>query len=326
MSNNFYKNKDVLLVSPYFYSYHKGIVKALKDKGANVKFVPEVNNSFFYRLSKKISPKLQCFLENKHKKKILNACKQNSFDLLLVIRGELFDKNLLTLIRKELPNADFYMYQWDSYRHADYRDVIKCFKRVSTFDSSDAKELCIPYLPLFYLPEYKSNTCYSEKKYALSFFGAYHGDRLDVIKFFTKELEQNSSKHKFHLYMPLLSFLYRLLVREVKVSDFKYFTFYKAKSSDISKVYSESIAVLDVELAIQSGLSIRTFEVLSSGAKLLTTNFNIKREKLYNEDVVNCINRNDLIFDPHFFESKKIEISLDDYSVSKWLDNVFLVK
>lgn len=325
MSSNFYENKDILLISPCFYSYHKEIVKALRDKGANVKFIPEVNNSFLYRLTKKLSPKFQRYLENKHKKTILKTCEQNTFDLLLVIRGELFDEKLLTLIRKELPRTDFYMYQWDSYQHSDYRGVIKLFKRVATFDYSDAQELSLPYLPLFYLPEYKSNTCYLDKKYALSFFGAYHGDRLDVIKFYTKELDAIGLSHKLHLYIPILSFLYRLFVGDLKISDVKFLSFYKVKSADICRVYQKSVAVLDVELIIQSGLSIRTFEVLSSGSKLITTNFNIKRENFYDSRVINCISRDDLKCNPLFFSKKKVDVNIEDYSVSKWLDNIFLI-
>jgi len=323
LSDSYFKNKKILLISPLFYSYHIGIVNGLVKKGAEVEFIPEVNNSFFYRLSKKISGKLKCFLERKHKNEILKLCELSSFDLILVIRGELFDVDFVEVIKEKQPRADLFLYQWDSYLHSDYREIISSFKMTSTFDYTDSKVFGIPYIPLFFLPEYNNTSSEIENEYALSFFGAYHSDRLKLVKFFTKELNKIGLKHRLHLYIPFFSFVYRVFVGEIKLKDIKYFFFNKASSLEVNKTYRQSVAVLDVELMIQSGLSIRTFEVLSSGSKLITTNENIKNEDFYDSKFISCLNRKELKFDPNFFLSKHSGVDIESYSLSNWLDKVF---
>ncbi len=327
MIDNFLLNKRVLFIAPNFYQYHTGIIKAMENKGAIVTYIPEVNNSILYRFSKKINTGLQQFLERKQKSKFLSICSESSFEILFVIRGELLDKKCIDDIRRRLPQAEFYMYQWDSYLHSDYREVINSFKSVSTFDYNDANELSIPCVPLFYLPEYENRAINVKKEYALSFFGAYHGDRLNVIKFYSLNLDIHALSYRLHLYIPVLSFVFRLIIGELTFSDIRYLSFRTTNSTDINTTYKESVAVLDIELSIQSGLSIRTFEVLKSGAKLITTNINVKNEPFYDASVIRCIDRGYLEFDAGFFlESPPEDVNLDDYSVSKWLGKIFTTK
>ncbi len=314
-------NKKVLLVAPKFYEYHISILDEMKSDGALVTFIPEVNNTIFYRTVNKISTYFKSLLEHKHRNKICRLIDTGDFDYVLVIRGGLFFPEFISDLRLRSPKTKFLMYQWDSYRHSDYRGVIQYFDKVATFDINDAIELKLPYIPLFISPVYQSKESVSSI-YNMVFFGAYHSDRLKVIKFMADKLNTAEMSYKFHLYIPFLSFLYRCMLGDISVFDIKFFSFYRVSPSLISQTYNCTDSVLDIELSIQSGLSIRTFEVLASGAKLITTNSKILDQDFYTASHINYINRDELSFDADFILSESKAPEMADYSIENWLNRV----
>lgn len=314
---------NVLLIAPEFYTYHDELIRSMTKLGANVTFISEMEQSIEYRLLAKFSNRFKCYFEKKHINKILCESTKQKFDAVFIIRGGYLSPDIMRQLRVNTKGAKFYMYQWDSYQQNDYRPIISFFDSVSTFDSKDAKELNLRYEPLFYTDVYRDiNETEVDKPYDLVFYGAYHSDRLTVIKHFEKLLCEQGLVFKSHLYIKKIPLLFRLLKREISFSDLHFFKTYSVSANEIAQSYSKTNAVLDIELSIQSGLSIRTFEVLGSGAKLITTNANIVHEEFYNPNQIMIIDRNAIKADLSFFTSSSIHCDMKFYHIDTWLERI----
>jgi len=317
-------NSNVLIIAPEFYNYHHELVRSMNKLGANVTFISEMNQSVLYRSLKNFSSKLKCYFEKIHIDKILSLSKSQDFDAVFIIRGGHLTPDIMRKLRLNNKEARFYMYQWDSYRQNDFRTIIPFFDVVSTFDTADATELNLDYQPLFYTDIYKDIALSKTKKeYDLVFYGAYHSDRLSIVKYFDDIFKKNGLIFKSHLYIRKIPLLIRLLKGEIKFKDLKFFKTYSVSSEEISQSYAKAKAVLDVELSIQSGLSIRTFEVLGSGVKLVTTNKNISNESFYDPTQIKVINRNAIEMDLSFFALDDNQIDITRYHVDNWLERMF---
>lgn len=319
------ENKKILFIAPKFYNYHTAIVKTMQSEGAQVSFFPEMHYSFFYRLMCNVRMSWKKKLEKEYLDSILQAIQAHSYDLFFLIRGGIVTVDFLQTLKEKYPQATFVMYQWDSLLQNNYASLMPYFDCVKTFDMVDAKALNIPYLPLFYTDDYV-HIEKSFKKYDLAFFGSWHSDRLAVIKYLHNEFQKRGLVFKSHLYITKLAMLRALLTRKLSLQDLPYLKNSMVSAEEITKTYQESTAVLDIELSIQQGLTIRTFEVLASNTKLITTNNNIKEEKFYNPHNIMVIDRKNIEINFDFFESPLEEVDFSHYHIREWLNKILLAQ
>ncbi len=319
-------NKRILLIAPKFYIYHIEIIKSLESLGAKVTFYPEMSYSLSYRVIKLVSKKAEVYLKDRYIKTVIRKIKGDNYDIVFVIRGCALTSDSLQTMHKMLPHAQFIMYQWDSMKQNNYKQLIKYFDCVSTFDMVDSEMHNLKYLPLFYTNHF-NNIRSKDKKYDLVFYGAYHSDRLELIKYFYKKMKENNLIFKSHLYITRLALLRLLISRRVSLKDIKFFKTRTASFDEIVESYSKTIAVLDVELLIQDGLSMRTFEALGSNLRLVTTNSNIKIEDFYSSDRIMVIDRENLDIDINFFKSNIIkDVDFREFSIDCWVDKALCLK
>ncbi|MEX0333133.1 hypothetical protein [Vibrio tubiashii] len=323
------KGKRVLLVAPKFYIYHQEIINELEYMGADVTFFPEIEHTVGSRIAAKLSAS---YYHRKvvipHQRKINAVATTNKFDYVFIIRGGYFDSEFINNLREHCVDAHFVLYQWDSTRQNDYRAMIPYFDEVSTFDIEDSKEFQIDYRPLFYIPQYVNSATTSHKitEFDLCFVGAFHSDRLDVVKFFDQHLKAHGRRFYCHMYITKLALIVRLLTGKIRLQDIKYFKTFQLNVDNVAQLYQRSSAVLDVELNIQSGLSIRTFEVLGSHTKLVTTNKYIEKHSFYNSDIVHVIDRNQLVYNDSFFDldASNVKYNMECYTLREWLASIFI--
>ncbi|QDM00891.1 CgeB family protein [Aliarcobacter butzleri] len=213
------------------------------------------------------------------------------------------------------------MYQWDSIKNnSNYVYLLNYFDRVSTFDMVDAQKLNINYLPLFYSKKYENLELSDDKRYDIVFFGSYHGDRLEILKKVSKECERLGLDFKYHLFIPKLALLKRLVFLKIKLQDLKYLSTKSVSTDEILESYKFTKAVLDIENPGQNGLTMRTFEVLGAILKLITTNKRILNENIYDEANILLIDRNELYLDEFFLKRTNImNETVTKYDISHWL-------
>ena len=315
-----------MLIAPKFYQYHIEIIRSLESQGANVIFYPEMVYSIFYRLLAKISQKIEKYLQYKYMQSLLNEELSDDFHIVFVIRGVALSSSIMESMRDRFTGARFIMYQWDSNNQNNYQSIIKYFDNVATFDMVDAKKYGLKYLPLFYIDCFADLKGKREKKYDLVFYGAFHSDRLKIVKYFHNKLLENNMKFKSHLYITKLALFRFLITGVIPIRDVSFFSTSKVSFDEIVESYSETLAVLDVELSIQNGLSMRTFETLGAKLKLITTNKNIKKEQFYNLEKIAVIDRKKPDLDVGFIKTKiEEESDFTRFHIDSWVDQVITV-
>lgn len=313
--------KKILFIAPKFFGYELEIKKELESFGAEVTFFAEKPYSLYYRVSRHIGKRFEKKAEKSYLDTILASVE--SFDYFFLIRGEIITEDFLKSLKQKNPNAKFIMYQWDSVKNnPNYVHLMKYFDKVSTFDMVDAKTLNIDYLPLFYIKKYENLELSHDKIYDIVFFGSYHGDRLEVVKKVSFECERLGLNFKHHLFIPRLALLKRLLFFKIKFEDLKYLSTKSVSTEEILESYKVTKAVLDIENPGQNGLTMRTFEVLGAGLKLITTNKKILDEQIYEKSSAMVLNREKMKIDENFLENEANTIALvKKFYIDSWVKN-----
>lgn len=313
-----------LLIAPEFYDYHKEIIRSVESKGLEVDFYPEDITTITFRVLRHFSTLYVDYVRRKYLQKILDSIEFDTYKIVLIIRGGILTVGSLETLRAKLPTAKFIMYQWDSNRQSQYKDKIRYFDIIKTFDLSDSEEYGIEYQSLFYSQHYKNIASLKKDiKHDIIFYGAFHSDRLEVIIKVDNFCTENDLAFKHHLYITKLSLMKNLLTRFIKFSDLKFLKTYKSNNTEILSSYSKARCVLDIELNIQTGITMRTFEALGSGVKVVTTNPYVAKDPIYSIENICIIDRNSPRVDLDFIKSDFKECPLYERSyIDNWLDNI----
>jgi hypothetical protein len=132
----------------------------------------------------------------------------------------------------------------------------------------------------------------------------------------------------FYFYLPSKFYYYAKVFtdssfRNTRADDFKYKSL---PHTEVANIVLASKVVVDIQHPKQSGLTMRTFEVLAAKRKLITTNKSIKDYDLYNDLNVCVVDRKNPLIDERFLNSTFDEISpdiLNRYSLHSFLIDVF---
>ena len=315
-------NKKILYLGPLFFAYDQYIINKLRELGAEVTAFEIYTNSFKFRLITKISTSFLQYFKNAYYNK---ALAQEGYDYVLVRHGYQLTEEFYKKLREINPNAAIINFHWDSLKpEYDYRSIIKYFNKVYSFDYKDCeiyKE--VNYLPLFYIDEYSkfqhANENIKPIRYDLLFIGAWRNpERYRLIKLTDHLAKEKNLQFYYYLH---------LSTKDQKVSIKEGVTPKESRDKllshiDILKYFLVSNTIIDFPSSFQSGLTMRTFEALGAGKKLITTNQNIKKEPFYNEEYINIIDTNNIILDRDFIRaSPKTSISriMEDYSIENYI-------
>ncbi|MDB5288264.1 MAG: hypothetical protein JWR05_3213 [Mucilaginibacter sp.] len=330
--------KNIILISPKYFNYEKEIQNELEKRGAFVYFIDDriknntLNKALFrLKLKEKIGKNkvidyFKSHLENNRDRKV---------DYLIAIIPEGFSKEIIQYYKTQLKDTIFILYMWDSIDNRPYIiETLGFYERALTFDKNNADKYGLEFRPLFYTKSYKEIGLRKENckyfKYDLSFIGTAHSDRYSVIKKFVHG-SNNKLKTFFFFYLqnPILIVYYWIIdpmFRKVKIKDI---SFISLPQKEVLSVIENSFCIVDINHPKQSGLTIRTIEVLGAKRKLVTTNRDILDYDFYDSENILLIDRNNPIFDGAFFEKPYKEINKEiynKYSLSQWIDDVLLIR
>lgn len=272
----------VLLVSPSFFGYESAIAGALRAQGHVVDVIDErPSNRPLARAVVRIAPWALARRVGEHFAARSREISANEYDVVVVIKGEVVPEWFLRDLRAANPAARFVLYVYDSVSNSPQwlvkRDV---FDEVFSFDRVDARRLPgITYKPLFYAPTFRPGD--APRDVDLSFVGTLHGDRHAFVNAVAAAVPPE--RRLIFFYSPARWFVWvrKALLprfRSIRPSQIETEPLSQAEVADVMR---RSKAVVDLQRPGQSGLTMRTFEVLASGAALITANPTIAEEDFY---------------------------------------------
>lgn len=317
--------KKILFFCPSFYNYREMIAEEMEEQGAEVfSYDERPSNDTVFKVLLRLKAKR--IIKNtifNYYSKITTSTEDEEITDVFFINAEAINYESLLLLKKRFKNAKFTLYMWDSLDNkSGLTDVLPIFDNVLSFDKKDCEnnEL-ISFEPLFYGRNFEKEDDHIED-INISFIGSIHSDRLMILN----QIKQKVDDGYFYLFSP--SKIFTL----IKLARYKLFSFEsgfvkhkKINASDVSNIFNRSHSVLDINHPKQTGLTMRTFEVLGAGKKLITTNENIKEYQFYDESRVYILERNNINFNQldSFLKTKNTKHSIfTKYRIDNWIKRV----
>lgn len=314
------EGRHILVIGVKFYYYNEEILKKFRAAGARVTFFYERDISFVFGLVKYFRPGSVDEMQHRHYEGITQKIEGETFDYLLVIRGYKMQGEFVTRVKQLNPGIRTLLYQWDSYRlwDCDYRHLMPFFDGVATFDFQDAEELSIPYIPTFSLDVFRDISV-SKTDYDLFYSGNYTYPRYLFLIQLVQLAKQQGYRLNTRLVMSRKTYLQERW-RGVKL-DPALLSFRKLSKGEYEDLFARSLVIVDFTDEKQTGLTMRTLDVLCAGKKLLTNNKNVFKEPGLNPDQIRVYNPRELRIDPEFVGEADFERK--NYSIERWLGRIF---
>lgn len=315
--------KRILLISSDFFKYYELISKELENQGWSVTYINDrpSANPFIKIFIRKFRFLMTWYLNSFYQKKLQGA---GQFEHVLIVKGEGITPSLIQYIRKNHSLGKIYLYLWDGIKNSTGAlQNAKMVDQTFTFDPQDSEQFKFKLLPLFYVESV--NKVVENKTQAdwdLSFVGSVHGDRMKVIQRMKKNLP-GGAKFFVFVYFPskLLYYFRKFLDSSFSSFGDQELSLKTLPKQQAQSVFNSSTAVLDVHHMNQTGLTMRTLEVLSLGKKLVTTNKTIKMYPFYHENCIQIIDRQNPQINPAFFKSEVpagYTTLLKPYELAQW--------
>ena len=319
--------KKVLFIAPDFFTYSSIIKNKFIDKGYEVDWFddrPSTNiiDKCVLRVNRNLlNGKIRKYFYNN----IYNSMKEKNYDIVFVILGQSFNKEMFDDLRKLNPNTRYILYLWDSVKNFPHiENLSKAFDETYSFDTFDCDKYGYKFLPLFYNEE-KIST--EENQYDVTFIGTIKKGKLSLFNKIKSELNSKYSNNYFYLYLQSkLVFIYnKILNKEFKGAKIKDFKYSKLSYEQNNDIILKSKIISDIPMANQNGLSMRTFETMGYHKKIITTNPNVLNYDFYKEENIYYYDGKKIDFNNIFFNSNYVEIEdiiLKKYSLDNWLEQL----
>lgn len=319
--------KKVLFIAPQFFGCDRAIHLELERRGAEVLRLLDrpFQNNLFKALALFGGSVICRLMEPYYHSKF----RQLDIDvhLVLVVNGQTLSARTLQLISRKWPNARKILYMWDSAQNRP--TVVKnldWYDERFSFDPASCKQYGFKFRPLFYFGEPRVG---SEKssilKYKISFIGTCHSDRYQVVNQVMSFFPLTDTYVYLYLQAKWLFLFKKITSTEffgATISDFRYVGLSPEAAASI---FDQSEIILDVEHPKQSGLTIRTFDVIRAGKKLITTNKNVENYDFYDSGNVLVVDRVSPQIPSKFIEKNTQDYSTnvrEKYSIQGWLKDV----
>lgn len=321
--------RRALLVSPAFFGYEHSIRLALENSGFEVDYVDErPSNAAILRAAVRVWPSVMTPLIRKHFKRLHSTHGARTYDLVLVIKGEVIPPWFLEALRARNPRAQFVFYAYDSIQNSPHSlRILDLFDRRFSFDQGDvATHDGLRYKPLFYSHEFEERF-QRPRDFDVSFVGTLHSDRYRIVKRVLRGFPRVYAF--FFVQARWYYYLNRFIGSSFSNVARADVSFRPLSRLQVAEVFHRSKAVLDIQRDNQSGLTMRTFEVLAAGAILITTNEAIRQERFFRDDWIIVLPRDESTWADidllHEVEERQLRLPLENFSrhrVDHWLEDL----
>ncbi|MCO5947246.1 hypothetical protein [Mucilaginibacter flavidus] len=302
----------------------------LEEFGATVKWYDDRPSNNF--LSKALIRINKNFIKKKifnYYKAIIEQIKIDNlhFDYVFFLNPEAISVTSLRQLKIGLPGAKFILYMWDSFKNRKTTaELMPFFDNKFTFDPRDAQNFGLKLRPLFYIDLYSAKGN-GKLKYDLLFIGTAHTDRYKLLdKIRNQFSDKFIIKEYFFLGSKMLFWAKKIIEKDFRNVSYGNISFSPLTHKNNSELVQQSKAVLDINHPGQLGLTMRTFEVLGSGRKLITTNADVVNYDFYNKNNILIIDRLNPVIDKQFLLAPFMPVSdniLKKYHLRGWIAELF---
>jgi hypothetical protein len=326
------KGKSVLFFCPKFFGYELEIANKLSSLGASVDAYDErPRNNFVTKASIRINKALLKRTIEEYYNIILDKTATKVYDYVFIVNIEAMLPAILERLRAQQNKAVFILYMWDSLQNKKRTEAtLSYFDRVFSFDKTDAEKLNdVMFRPLFYIDQYARIAKANNKATVdLCFIGTVHSDRYHLLKNLKEQVHQFGFKADFFQFFPSAALFVYKKVTDIKFykARFREFHFHPLRQLELEKRISAANVILDIQHPSQTGLTIRTIEMIGAQKKLITTNADIVNYDFFDEQNILVIDRQNPILNPDFFKTsyRGLEESiLYKYGIEGWLRDLF---
>lgn len=323
------KGKNILLFSQYFFGYEEKIRNKMIELGATVDMYDErAVTTAIGRAILKVMPAIYRKKTEQYYDSIFKEVRGRNYHYILFIDCEMASIKVLQRFKCHFKHAKMCLHMWDSVKNLNHIDrKFHLFDIITTFDRRDAQDFSLTFRPLFFDDDYCqiNSQVLTKKKYQLSFIGTIHSDRYRIIK----KIREQFSDEEMYVYPYLQSkfvyWLYRLTKKEFYQSYKQDFKYEKLSSREIAEIVSSSKCVLDIHHPNQSGLTMRTLEMIGMKMKIITTNADIRNYDFFHPNNIMVIDREHPVVEKDFFALNYIDIAPDIYNyyhITNWIFGV----
>lgn len=325
--------KRVLMLAPSFFNYEIEIKNQIEKLGANVTYINDDPSHLFLAIKglirrMKVETKWMVTLFERH---IERRIKDEKYDFIFVICGWAVTSLLSKNLRNNHLRVDgkMVLYYWDSLallgddiKRWDYYDQIYTFDKKDYLDNSDRMK----FLPLFYVDSYSKESPLIEKEIDLFSIGSFKFNRyFNIEKIKTVNPTIRVCSYMFdRRWLITLHKIFRPKYKHIELDNLK---FKKLSAEEIVSYYNKSNAILDIPMAGQIGLTMRTFECLAMRKKMVTTNKNVKEYDFYRSENIYVMDSESCVLpDKYWFQHEYVAIPQDiykKYSIDSWINYIF---
>lgn len=325
MNESILKGKKVIFFCPIFFGYENAILRELEDLGADVTFHSgRPSEHPWFKGFLRLFPLLAWLYSDSFFLSWLKRVGPKTCDLIFIVKGEGLSPNFLKALRARYPNSHVVLYLFDNLANCKYMELkFPYIDEIFSFDPLDCKAMQqFKYRPLFFLNEYLGTDA-KEQNHRLFFLGTLNGDRPKIIYKVLASLTRNVvCDYWLYVRNRLELVIRRVFDRYLRKLDASRLLFTPMSFETIKSNLNRCDAVLDIEHPKQTGLTMRTFEVIASGKKLITTNGMIKDHDFYDPARICIIDRHAPSIPSDFMISQVPPLSenfIAKYSLHGWL-------
>jgi len=320
--------KKILFIGPQFFGYEQEISNELVNQGAEVDFLPDRPfNAPLMKAVIRFRRKWILPLADRYFLDSIEAFDRGHYDLIFVVQGEGLSVKTLSIVKLLFPKARLVWYLWDSLRNKkSLVPNLFAFDECHTFDASDSKFYGMNFRPLFFSSGF-SREASQNFNYHLSFIGTAHSDRFRIVSNMIAALPDHTNCY-WYLYLQAqwVFWVQKVVNPAYRGASISKFRFNPVSKKEVQKVFFDSLAILDIEHPLQTGLTMRTFETMGANKKLVTTNAMVKDTDFYNPNNILVIERHSVPNIPETFWVAPyvplVETIYQKYSLKGWLREV----
>ena len=324
-------DKRVLLIGPPNNNYPQTVKQEIERVGGKVHFYDERNNpNTLEKIILRKAPQLMNKRMEKYYYEIMVKEKSFNPDYVLFISPESVTERIVRALRKRFKHAKFILYMWDSIENKNAKEIYKIFDKCLSFDKNDCDKYGFVFRPLFFSWEYNTESVKNiDYKYDFGFIGTAHSDRAKILYRVEQHCKDNDLKYFFYIYVQGSFMLAVRMLQDRYIRSFykEGLVHTKTMARDkVEKTMEGTRYVIDVNHPKQTGLTMRTIEMLGLRRKLLTTNEHIKDYDFYNPVNQIVIDRNSVEIDKNVIDQPYQVIDQNiylKYRVDHWVQDVF---